>query len=853
MSISHVETVTFDGVTIFPALSSVQDGDLLVATLSSDNTSIGYTPPAGFSLLGSHSHSSDLLDEYTYTKTAASEAGTYDFGNTDFWYKGSLSVFRATTGTLSAAAFTPVQGNSATAITNSVSVVAGDAVLSVYANDSAYTVTTPPAGMIETSFQTGGSGSSALAAYYEIVGADNATRTDTLVWSSTEQIISSAIVVHEAAPAGLTINTSPSNITRGSTGSFTISNPATAPTTGNTTLVSAGDSLTVDSVTGSDPYTINFTCPSNLSKQHDATGYAWTITVDAENVVSGNVPLLEPAGWDYVAVVDPVTTEGSFFYNYTGDAPVTGQQLVYETHANLESVGADGEWIWSSLPASDVTIEAYVINADGTIGGTGSVVYVFSNPAITIDLADYQSNWDGTHREAYPTGNYPGGGGGDLPTYSSRTKLVTASASGGGDGSEGNPWTLLEAMASAVAGDIVGIQAGVYVGSDPGAGEGNHYTPAFRPSNSGTSENPIWFVGDTSADIRSGATVSQSGWPAFGVLTKDYIKFSNLYSDNTQFNNKSATDSAACSLWTGTGLAVYNSRLIGESGYADNYSGIRLENCISPEVADNEISGFIGGTNKSGIIIYKTQSASIHNNTIYSCNHGIQPKGAVASTSEIWGLSIYQNLIHDVIELFRFHGPVKGPASELSLVYQNIGYNYTNDIEFTSSATHIGEQNGLYIFNNTFDGATDGALRINHNYQNDGSLPRDNAFYNNIHNSPASYLRATYATASTNDYFDRFGSYNRNCLYNVSQFGDGSGGSELDTLSFSTWQSLDQDVNSITSNPLFTNGAGNDYTLQGGSPCLTLGRDNLGTFGAVDAVIPSGAYVTGSETIGVRT
>jgi len=59
-------------------------------------------------------------------------------------------------------------------------------------------------------------------------------------------------------------------------------------------------------------------------------------------------------------------------------------------------------------------------------------------------------------------------------------------------------------------------------------------------------------------------------------------------------------------------------------------------------------------------------------------------------------------------------------------------------------------------------------------------------------------------------------------------------------------------VNSITTDPSFTNEVTHDYTLQGGSPCLTLGRDNLGAFGTVDATIPAGAYVTGSETIGVR-
>ena len=45
------------------------------------------------------------------------------------------------------------------------------------------------------------------------------------------------------------------------------------------------------------------------------------------------------------------------------------------------------------------------------------------------------------------------------------TKYVTTGAAGGGVGSAGDPWTLAEAMTSAVAGDIVAIAAGVYVGS----------------------------------------------------------------------------------------------------------------------------------------------------------------------------------------------------------------------------------------------------------------------------------------------------------------------------------------------------------------------------------------------------
>ena len=75
------------------------------------------------------------------------------------------------------------------------------------------------------------------------------------------------------------------------------------------------------------------------------------------------------------------------------------------------------------------------------------------------------------------------------------TKYVTTGAAGGGVGSAGDPWTLAEAMTSAVAGDIVAIAAGVYVGSSTN----NKEQPAFRPSNSGTSGSPIRFVAQWAA------------------------------------------------------------------------------------------------------------------------------------------------------------------------------------------------------------------------------------------------------------------------------------------------------------------------------------------------------------------
>ena len=450
----------------------------------------------------------------------------------------------------------------------------------------------------------------------------------------------------------------------------------------------------------------------------------------------------------------------------------------------------------------------------------------------------------------YYGGDVPSGGGGDesIITFADHTKLITATATGGGDGSDGNPWTREEGRLNAAAGDIVGVQ-GIHVGSNPGGTLS--YTPAFNPANSGTLENPIVFVGDTGAEFRSGATVSGSGWPAFGALTRDHIHYINIRSDNNDANNKSAVDSAPCSMWSGEGFKVIGCELIGESGLSDNYSGIRFENAVNPQAYENTINGFTGGTNKAGVIVYKSQNPLIRNNTISNCTHGVQIKGATTG-SDIYGLDIYKNLIHDCDHAFRLHGPVKGPSNELSLIYQNICYNLVYGFEFTSSATHTGEQDGLRVFNNTFNNLSDGLFWLNHNYDEAGVVPRDNTFFNNIVLTANSVIRATYAGASTIDHHDDFGTWDRNLYSGITQFGDGTGGSALETLTLAAWQATyGQDTNSISSNPLFTDAANHDFTLQGGSPALTTGRDNLGTFGTVDAVIPAGAYVVGDEVIGV--
>lgn len=67
-------------------------------------------------------------------------------------------------------------------------------------------------------------------------------------------------------------------------------------------------------------------------------------------------------------------------------------------------------------------------------------------------------------------------------------RYVTAAAGGGGDGSSGNPWTLLEAFANAVSGDRVNIQS-----------DGAYNIAGGTVSNAGTFLNGICFRGYNSS------------------------------------------------------------------------------------------------------------------------------------------------------------------------------------------------------------------------------------------------------------------------------------------------------------------------------------------------------------------
>ena len=195
------------------------------------------------------------------------------------------------------------------------------------------------------------------------------------------------------ATSGLTIDSTDATMQRSTDFQVVCSTPTTAPTTGNTTLSVGGDTLTPSSVTGSDPYTITFPV-GDLTKQVDAVGYDWTLTVDLETATTGNIPLAIQAGYTKVDLVSPDTTDASLLYGLTGDAPITGDDLEYDVTSVLDSgvslsgVSASGVWTVTEAVSgdwvTDITVSRRVVQANGTIGT--EAVMTLSAPTSTSGL-----------------------------------------------------------------------------------------------------------------------------------------------------------------------------------------------------------------------------------------------------------------------------------------------------------------------------------------------------------------------------------------------------------------------------------------------------------------------------------
>lgn len=448
-------------------------------------------------------------------------------------------------------------------------------------------------------------------------------------------------------------------------------------------------------------------------------------------------------------------------------------------------------------------------------------------------------------------------------TFADRTKTVATDASGSGIGSDADPWTMAQAMANAVAGDIVGIKAGVYVGSQTAADDGaKRYSPAFKPANSGTEENPIYFVAENFAaltetnrtELRSGATVSGDGWPAFGTLTKNWVFWYGFYSDESAADNKPRNDAAPATFWSCVGGGIRYCDIRGvDVTWTDNHSGVRLENCSGFVVQDNNIYNFRvnggGATNQAGVLTYGCNNCEISYNEIDYCGNNIFWK---AGTPQ-YGMTAHHNIFTRGVDAFRIQLLTD---TVRSAIYQNIFKDYgTSCIYFSQTASPQPMPQNLVVANNIFIDSTTaggnlGPFRYDHSdYSSTTNLIRNN-IVSNTNGSPV--ITSDFLTDA--GIVDNFTNHDYNCYHNYgASFGGSNGGAgTLRSLTPAQWETTyGMDANTVFADPLFVSAS--DYRLQAGSPCLNSGIDILQLQGGLNtAPINMGVYITGSETFGIR-
>lgn len=423
----------------------------------------------------------------------------------------------------------------------------------------------------------------------------------------------------------------------------------------------------------------------------------------------------------------------------------------------------------------------------------------------------------------------------DAATGDDSRSRATVAASGGslpwatigraawGSTSKGSP----NSGEAAQAGDVVSIAAGTY--SAPGTND--RHEPTYNPVNSGSSGTPIVFVAEGAVILQHTSSIG----PCIGANGVNYIEWIGPFT----------IDEATALSRADTGPVVFNGCVgcvvdgavldgNGDPGYGDNHPGVRLDSSDQITVRNCTIHHFttsvVNGVNGCGVQFYESDNAVIENNTIHDCGGGIWIKGPADVRSV--GAVVRFNLVYNSAN----GGIVLGGAED-ALVYQNVVRDSSDGLRLWD-LTPAAVPTNCALVNNTIDNCVEGinlrsAVTVGITLQNNIITNASHIFYSEVTSAPAD-------TAS-----DRhmFGSYSSA----FSQLSDGN-------RTLAQWRSdFSIDGNSIEDDPLYVNEAADDFRLSGASPALTVGRAYANIGGTTGSTIPSGAFITGSESIGAAT
>ena len=355
---------------------TINSGDVIIVTLHANNN------PTRTDNNGANSFTDDFADQganasHSYTifsrVAGASEPASYSFtlGSSERW-SIVIRVFEGVHPTIYDVA--PAAGNKY--VRNTDPSPAVDAITTTYDRSYAFflvisdnetnTYTGPTNGYGDSVARTS---NQVQDTYIKFIATAGSTGTAEVVSANNTDHALQHFALREAS--GLAITLEPTETRTTVQTSFTVSNPATVPTTLNTTIAleAGGPSVAPDSVTGIDPYTIYYTFPESTNKKYSNTGYVHRITIGAETVDSTPIVYLPKISWNFENVGTP-DTSAAVYNSYTGGTFVSTDQVAWGTisdpSGNDVTIYDTLNWSINPVPTQNQTIGMFRIAADGT-------------------------------------------------------------------------------------------------------------------------------------------------------------------------------------------------------------------------------------------------------------------------------------------------------------------------------------------------------------------------------------------------------------------------------------------------------------------------------------------------------
>lgn len=545
-----------------------------------------------------------------------------------------------------------------------------------------------------------------------------------------------------------------------------------------------------------------------------------------------------------------LVTRTSFVADFTPDSFSFTDQTDVATNSTITSAAITVAGINTAATIS-VSNGEYDINSSGSFtSSSGTVVNgntvrarhtssAFNSTAVNTIVTI------GGVSDTFTSTTVAEGGGGDTPNlfvHTDGNDALTRAQVLAGAGDPAQSWETLErAMELAQAGDVVDV-----VGNQTLAGTTGSGNASWIPTNSGTVGNHIVFQANGAVRLilsSPGTYISNGG--------ESHLTFRGFTFDDA--TDDSFSSGGLCYMIDGDDLFFDQCTFLGQTGRdeGNNYSGcfivgctnVRFRNCLfrdfrgaTSDVSHNGIEGYFG----AGDVL-------IEHSEFDNCASGVHPK-AIYLTDEnpiVTGpWTIRYCYFHDCYEGVHHH---RAPFTEADpfLIHNNI---FANMDEagirlhgFDGGAT---DPRYMLAVNNTFYNCFKGVRQLGEQVSNAHCLFQNNIVYG------GDYGQAYGDEGPVDHSSDRF-TWVRNSYTNHAE---SMAIYEAGDRTLTQWKSdVSSDTDSVESTLTFVS-AGTDFHLvSNGQAALTLGRAIHGVGGADGTTIPAGAYITGSEEIGIES